>query len=854
MPKNLTYIFLVVLYAIANTAESRQLAVPEEFETIAEAINQSENGDSVIVAPGVYLELVDYRGKNITLLGSPEDPTLTVINGGNEHQCVRFRRQETRDAVLDGFTLRSGAEEYGGGMLISSSHPTIRNCIISSNSASYGAGIAIRGNSLPDISFCIIRDNDSNLSGGGIYSSDGQNIPISNCTITRNRANWGGGIYASNSRLIVNNTILWENAPLQIATITEEVSIAYSVMQNGLDGVDGLIAWWDGNIEDNPSFVNSDENDFSLRMNSPCINSGNPEFPDDPDGTRSDIGARHVFLEVDPTITFSATDFDFGIVRVGESDTLHLTITNIGQQDLEIIDVFIEGDYFFADFGVLDTIRSRESIDVEFTFVPRESGIFDGRFFINSNDPANDEVDIWLTGEGLISPAIFIEPTTVNVAIDSGEVAEYAINITNEGGSDLNWRMYSEYIEPVFSHNPTEPDVPERDDGGDLLATFRVPYTTSYGLAWDGEYMWGIAMDNRRLIKMNPENEEVVADYQIHVGPRALTFDGDYFWTSSYNSSNNIYLYNLEGELVDRFELPCRSISGLAYDHNSRVYVNSWDEQRIYVVDKNSREVIADFDMLLEFRRNDYKISRLEWVPGHFDGHLWAIVGNAANGIGFAVRVDINENWQTRERQRFQLHPTGHTGIAHDGADLWHGGAHDELLWYIYDDGLRDMRWLEIDPEQGTLLSDEDTDVIMILNAEGLDDGIYGSKVRVVSNDPENPEVEILISLFVGDVSGIGDELEDPSIIIPVSLSLHQNYPNPFNTETRIQYSMPEAGTVSLSVYDVFGNQLCKWDNVLVQQGTQTVTWDASDYPAGVYFAGLTTSIGSAAIKMLLVK
>ncbi len=848
--KNLLRIYIVILLIYSGSAESRQLAVPGEFERIQLAIEQAEHGDSVIVAPGEYPETVDFTGKNILLLGNSEDPSTTIIDGGHEQRCVLFSRQENRSAILDGFTLRNGIAEYGSGILISSeSSPTVRNCIINSNTASKGAGICVRQNSNPDISYCIINDNRANLVGGGICFIDSRGGSVSNCTITRNRAQLGGGIDARNTGISIDNVILWENHPSEIRSTEVEISVQYSDIMNGVNGIDGLVDWGDGNIPINPKFNNPEESDFSLNWESPCIDTGNPDL-EDHDGTRSDMGALPVFLEPNPAILVSASDIDFGTVQVGDSSIITVSITNIGTEELEIIDIFIEGDYFSADFDEIDIIRSRQTERVEIIFSPEDMGENEGRIFINSNDPQNDEIDIWLTGEGVIPPSIYIEPLTVRVEVDSGEVEECVVNITNEGGSELIWRSYKEYIEPEFARDHDNPDRPRRLDAGDLIATYPVPYTTSYGMAWDGEHMWGIATDNNRLIEFDPESEDVISDYQIHIGPRALTFDGDYFWISSYNPSNNIYLYNKEGELVDRFEIQVRSISGLAYDGNSRIFVNSWDEQRIYVIDKNSHEVIADFDMLLDFRRNNYKISRLEWVPGHFDGHLWSIVGNTAIDVGFAVRVNVDGNWQARERQRFQLQHAGHTGVAHDGANLWHGGVHQNTLWHVYDDGMRDMRWLEIEPPQGTLQSEEDTDVIFILNSNGLDAGVYSSRVQIVSNAPDNNEIEIDVSIFVGDWFGISVEESN----LPLYLSLQQNYPNPFNAETRIQFTTPVMDYVVVSIYDVNGNQICILREGLVQSGTHNIMWDAGNYPAGVYFSRLSTPKGSTTLKMLLVK
>jgi len=59
--------------------------------------------------------------------------------------------------------------------------------------------------------------------------------------------------------------------------------VAYCDVQGGWEGL--------GNIDADPIFVGPEREDFNIRWHSPCIDAGDPDFPLDPDGTRSDIGA-----------------------------------------------------------------------------------------------------------------------------------------------------------------------------------------------------------------------------------------------------------------------------------------------------------------------------------------------------------------------------------------------------------------------------------------------------------------------------------------------------------------------------------------------------------------------------------
>lgn len=87
-----------------------------------------------------------------------------------------------------------------------------------------------------------------------------------------------------------------------------------------------------------------------------------------------------------------------------------------------------------------------------------------------------------------------------------------------------------------------------------------------------------------------------------------------------------------------------------------------------------------------------------------------------------------------------------------------------------------------------------------------------------------------------------------------LTYSLKQNYPNPFNPSTKISYSVPKQGFVSLKVYNILG----KIVNTLVSEqkeaGNYTVDFSGSDLQSGVYFYVLESENFTKTMKMLLVK
>ncbi len=95
----------------------------------------------------------------------------------------------------------------------------------------------------------------------------------------------------------------------------------------------------------------------------------------------------------------------------------------------------------------------------------------------------------------------------------------------------------------------------------------------------------------------------------------------------------------------------------------------------------------------------------------------------------------------------------------------------------------------------------------------------------------------------------VGQEKEVPS-----GFTLEQNYPNPFNPVTNIEFRIPNAGHVSLKVYDLLGRKVATLVDELQAPGVHTVQFNGSTLASGVYSYRLETSGFSATRKLVLVR
>ena len=217
---------LTAAVPLAAAAGANTLDVPAQYPTIQAAIVAAQPGDTVLVAPGTYVETIDFLGKGITVQSSG-GAAVTTIDGNGGGSVVRFMSHETAASVLRGFTITGGTGsafgpfpyQVGGGVRIDSSSPVIRECTITGNQAAdYGGGICIiSGSAL--VEDCTLSENATTIAdnGGGGLAVYAASAELHGCTLTGNTtAGLGGGFRALlNSVLELTDCLIADNTATQ---------------------------------------------------------------------------------------------------------------------------------------------------------------------------------------------------------------------------------------------------------------------------------------------------------------------------------------------------------------------------------------------------------------------------------------------------------------------------------------------------------------------------------------------------------------------------------------------------------------------------------------------------------------
>ena len=107
--------------------------------------------------------------------------------------------------------------------------------------------------------------------------------------------------------------------------------------------------------------------------------------------------------------------------------------------------------------------------------------------------------------------------------------------------------------------------------------------------------------------------------------------------------------------------------------------------------------------------------------------------------------------------------------------------------------------------------------------------------------------------LFDGDL-GTVVSVEPIPDVVPTSFTLGQNYPNPFNPSTTIEFEIQQAGFVTLSVYNMLGQKVTTLVNERLSPGAYKTTFEASQFPSGIFFYSLDTASFRETKKMVFLK
>jgi len=383
----------MVLYSTGSVAAG-VIHVPSDQPTIQSGIDTATEGDTVLVAPGTYLENIDFDGKMLVVTSSGGAGATTILASNTSMAVVSFIGGEPKGTEISGFTITgSGA----CGVFCDGSSPTIKENIITGNTSSRDndspgidldntTGVLIKGN--------VIHSNNANTYGAAIHLEYNNhddticyNVMYGNTGVGEIRAlgiAYGTLIYNNTISVTVHSGILNQSSGSLDArnnivffapawAMKGEFVAEYNCTFNNAN--DYEFPPGAGNIYQPALFADTANHDYQLLPASPCIDAGDPDPQyNDSDGTRNDMGAL-------------PADYNYPIpvgLHLSAVDSMHVLnhtptfywsfFDTIGMQAAYEIEVGTDVDWVVAEMWASGEVYSADSA-VVYAGAPLMDGI-----------------------------------------------------------------------------------------------------------------------------------------------------------------------------------------------------------------------------------------------------------------------------------------------------------------------------------------------------------------------------------------------------------------------------------------------------------------------------------------------
>ncbi len=572
-------------------------------------------------------------------------------------------------------------------------------------------------------------------------------------------------------------------------------------------------------------------------------------------------------ISVDPAA------LDYGNVFVGTATTAELEISNDGTDDLLISEFIFDNAVFSsADSGSI-SIPPLEKYTATISFLPPDTGSYNGQLQLVSNDPDSDTLNVGLSGTAIPAPEIVVSPQVIQLELLHGDSIEVTLNIANTGGSPLDWNAAvvmnsgSENTIPapgsLSENKPYAPLLaPEsgRPQGlpleaiGDTLFTIPLQDVignstmTAVGLEYAFGSFWVSAADlnfsqQNMLYRISGDGQTLEGSWPQGTGSAlgwfSLVSDGTYLYgadpetgilteidpASGTATGNTITMPITNGRSIaynpetDRFYTSDYFLDIIEFDRAGNVYSSvplplatfdiAWDYWT------PGGPYIWSWSQDLMYGTTSYcSASLIDPLTGTFvgAGFTGPTLGSTPENLDIAGGVTLSAD----------LVPGQLTLIGMHIGSLNDVNSTDHIVVYDLDVPVAPP-WVHLlPPAEGSVAPGSSDELVVKFHAL-MADTTMNAAVQIASNDPANPIITVPITFTMLDNinTGISDNGN-----LPETFSVAQNYPNPFNPETTIRYQLPFAEDVRLVIYNVLGQKVRSLINGRLEPGFYQAKWD----------------------------
>ncbi|MFQ5640305.1 MAG: choice-of-anchor D domain-containing protein, partial [bacterium] len=562
-----------------------------------------------------------------------------------------------------------------------------------------------------------------------------------------------------------------------------------------------------------------------------------------------------------PDIAVKPDSLDFGDVDVGTELDLKIMVSNEGSADLEVSATDLTGadtDQWTVTKGAAPfTLAPGDSQEVTVCFNPTSAGAKNATLQILSNDPDENPFDVPLTGNGIdggpIEPDIAVAPDSLNFGdVEVGQELDLMMMVYNEGSADLT----------VDSTN-----VSGQDSDQWKITAGGAPFTLAPG-------------DSQKVtVCFNPASTGAKsATLQIHSNdpdesPLDLPLNGSGFvsqvqeLTITFGEGDDVDFSDVTSDAFldkrkDDFNMGATKFIrvGNSGSPNTRPYrflikfdfipgllssgvtdasqiVDAWIELNVYSSEGDGEEGLS-IDARKLYR--DWEEGNTDYSQAKIDEVTW----NAAkhNNVNWteAGAGDVTEDRDAIADDTKLVNSTGPVTWDVKSSVIFMFENNSNSGWLLQSQDENKDKYYRLYSSEHRKTSRRPK-LTVIVKATAPSQAMLNAKSR---GKPQERNTDLSIN---PDRNLMGEQQENSNPNVPTEFRLTQNYPNPFNPDTQIRYELPASGIVTLSIFDIRGQEIRRILNAVSKfPGVYEVKWNGRDN------SGLTVSSGLYFYRILI--
>ncbi|MBN1998018.1 T9SS type A sorting domain-containing protein [candidate division KSB1 bacterium] len=612
--------------------------------------------------------------------------------------------------------------------------------------------------------------------------------------------NNGQEIISSDSAAVdIKNSIIWGISGTAIQTAAGgQVSTSFCNINHSYSGV--------GNIKSEPHFVSPGDLDFHLLFNSPCIDIGDPESPNDPDKTRADIGVYYYHQSISQFSLLSPENKT--VVNVFKPEFKWIAPTTTGGEPLTF-DLYLSPENTFS--GALTTIQKDLTANS----------------YTLSQKLADNSVYFWK----------ILARNPWSKQKWSNEVWEFKVNTVNDP--------------PVFSGLP---DVHFLEDKSTTLSLNEYVYDPDH--THDELIFKSFIIDFKephQLFLNSPKMRQPDLPHRLDISDLNINIDAatHVVTFSSTSDSNGVFTVVFEvqdppGKAdYDTIIVSIMPVNDVPQIMPLPLIAFNEDDSLIFPVENWYQSINDDEDKDSTLR---FELQTGKFTYGYFKNNC-AIFKALADSFGIDTLklkvIDSNNYFSTADLPAHIISVNDPPFLSVPDSIRFNGNISNVLqIWdWVYDKENSDDQ-LIYKFQTGCEYQFDSSKGLLLLKLQDIIDRFYlFISVADDSNATAMDSVMLILTCLHPDLDEFPDQYE-----------FFQNYPNPFNSQTILHYNLPKDEKVIISIFNLKGEKIKELWNGLKKPGKHQLVWNAGTIPSGTYFVQFTAGNFKKVVKCIYLK